>query len=311
MRTWWVWLAVGGMAAGAPAGPVRPSDIPAEAKWWAHCDVEQFKQTAVGRTFLEMLGEPDVARKLDALKAVFNFDLRTDLDGITACGAGRRSAVIARGRFDESRLLTLLKAGDGYQELVVDGRTIHSWLDEGKVQKQGREKARMYGAIHRSGAAVLSEQAETAAHVLKVLDGEAAGLPDAAVPSHDTAAVLIARMSADAVPAEQAEHPVPRGVKAAALAIAERGTNVEARLNMTLRDAATVTQIRQIVDGLRAAALLNSEKDPRAARLAEQVSVRAEEDRLEMSLSLPVAEITAAMRAELEKKRATAPAPSP
>lgn len=311
MKTRLAWLAAGLMAAGAQAGPVRPSDIPSEAKWWAHLDVEQFKQTAVGRTFVDMLKEPDVARKLDALKAVFNFDIRTDLDGITACGAGRRSAVIARGRFDEQRLLTLLRAGDGYQELVVDGRTIHSWIDEGKARKQGPEKARMYGAIHRSGAAVLSEQADTAAHVLKVLDGEAASLPASAVAPEDTAAVLIARMSADAVPAKQADNPVARGLLAAALVVGERGTNVEARLNVTLRDAETVTQIRQIVEGLRAAALLNSEKDPRAARLAEQVSVRAEQDRMEISVSLPAAEITEAMRAELEKKRAAAAAPQP
>ncbi|MCX7817948.1 MAG: hypothetical protein N2652_01860 [Kiritimatiellae bacterium] len=308
MNRWSIGLGVGLLIGVAQAGPLRLSDVPAEARWWVHFDVDQFKQTAVGRTVLDLLRQPDTGPKLDAMKAVFNFDIRTDLESITACGAGRRSAVVVRGRFDEQRLVTLLKAGDGYQELMVEGRTLHSWIDEGKAKKKGPENARMYGAIHRSGAAVLSEQAETAAHVLRVLDGEAAAQPESAAVQSEFPAVVVGRMSADALPNQQTDNPVARGLTGAVAVIGERGTNIEARLEMTLKNPQAAVQIRQIVDGLRAAALLNSEKDPRAARLAEQLVVRAEGTTLELRLSLPAAEVTEAMRAEMAKKRAAAPA---
>ncbi len=304
MRTRVIWAVSALTATLAAAGPVRMNDIPAEARWWAHLDVEQFKQTEVGRTFLELMNQPEIARKLDALKAIFNFDIRTDLDGLTACGAGRRSAVIARGRFDQQRLLTLLRGGDGYEELVLDGRTIHSWIDEGKAKKQGADKARMYGAIHRSGAAVLSEQADTVAHVLKVLDGEAESLPAAAL-TPEYPAVLTARMSAEALPQKATDHPVARQLLSAAGIIGQHGTNVEARLEMTLKDAEAVAQIRQVVEGVRAAALLNAERDPRAARLAELVDLRTEGNTLALRLSIPAAEITDAIRSDIEKKRAS------
>lgn len=29
----------------ASAGPFRPSDVPAEAEWWLHLDLEQLKAT--------------------------------------------------------------------------------------------------------------------------------------------------------------------------------------------------------------------------------------------------------------------------
>lgn len=312
MKTWSTCMVLGWAVAVALGGPVQLSDIPMEAHWWAHLDIEQFKRTEVGRVFVEMTKEPDIARKLEALKAVFNFDIRTDLNSITACGAGRHTAVIARGRFDEQRLVTLLRAGDGYQELNVDGRTLHSWIDEGKAKKEGREKARMYGAIHRSGAAVISETADAAAHVLKVFDGEAPCQPASASISPAFAPVLLGRLNGPAIRRNAAEkNPVAQGLLSLLAAMGERGTNVEVQIETTLTKPEVAVQIRQIVDGFRAMALLNAEKDPRAARLAEQATIHVDGNTMTLQLSLPVTEITQALRTEMSKKRASTPASDP
>jgi hypothetical protein len=297
----WIPVAVAVVAATATwAAPFNPADVPAEVKWFAHVDVDQLKATQVGKAMLELLTTDQANRKLAALQTVFGFDPRKDLFGLTACGVGGRSAVIVRGRFDAERLVTLLRANDGYEEVTHEGCAIHSWIDEGKAKKQGADKARMYGAFHSSGAAVLSEQADTVGHVLAVLDGRKPATSARPVESGDLTPVMVGVV----------EDLASADPKNAALKLARGGTvilgetagRVRGRVTLETVDASTASNLLKVAEGMKSALLLNAEKDPRAATLAASAAVALEGTTVSMKLEMPVEDIVKAIREEAAKK---------
>ncbi len=293
-------MAVAVVAVVAAAGPFRPADLPAETKWWAHLDVERFNATEVGRSILDTTRTEKAERKLTAFREVFGFDPRTDIEGITVAGAGRRSAVIVRGRFDAKRLVTLIRAGDGYEERVVAGRTIHSWIDEKKARKEGADKARVFGAHHPSGALVISEHETVVARVLAVMDGQEPALA-AAVHGLPTAAVVVAAM--DGETAATAKNPLLESARRGVLSAREEEGKVVADLEVEFGDASVAEKVGQILLGIQAAALLGVEKEPAAAKLASSARVRVEGALVSLALKVPAADIVAEIRRAAEKKK--------
>ena len=301
MNRWMAMAVVAAMAGTAGAAPFNPADVPAEVKWFAHLDVDQFKTTQVGKAVLEQLTTEEANRKFAALQAVLGFDPRgKDLFGLTVCGVGGRSAAIVRGRFDTERLVTLLKANDGYQETVQEGYAIHSWIDEGKAKKQGADKARMYGAFHASGAAVLSEQLDTVAHVLAVMDGkkEATAARPPAAPGATPVLVGVIEDLAGADP-KNAALKLARG---ATVVLGEAGDRVRGRLALETVDAATASNLLKVAEGKKSALLLQAVEDPRAAMLAESAAVLLEGTTVSVTMEMPAGEIAKAIRDEAAKK---------
>ena len=83
-----------GLAAAANAAPLDPKQVPAEAKWLMHVDVDAMRQATVvqkaWKKGLEM--HKEAQQHLDKLKTAIGMDICKDLHGVTAYG--RRSASI-------------------------------------------------------------------------------------------------------------------------------------------------------------------------------------------------------------------------
>jgi len=301
MNRWMAMAVVTAMAGAAAAAPFNPADVPAEVKWFAHLDVDQFRTTQVGKAVLEQLTTEEANRKFAALQAVLGFDPRgKDLLGLTVCGVGGRSAAIIRGRFDTARLVTLLKANDGYQEAVQEGYAIHSWIDEDKAKKQGADKARMYGAFHASGAAVLSEQLDTVAHVLAVMDGKKAAT--AAQPPAVSGATPVLVGVIEDLAGTDPKNAALKLARGATIVMGEAGDRVKCRIALETVDAATASNLMKVADGMKSAMLLKGPEDPRAAMLAESASVMLEGTTVSVAMEMPAGEITKAIREEAAKK---------
>ena len=300
MKRWMTVVMAAAVTTSVRAAPFNPADVPAEVKWFAHVDVDQLKATQVGKAMLEQLTTDEANKKLAALQAVFGFDPRKDLFGLTVCGVGGRSAAVVRGRFDAERLVTLLRANDGYEEITHEGYAIHSWVDGDKAKKKGRDKARMFGAFHASGAAVLSEQADTVGHVLAVLDGKKPATEARPPAAGDGPQVLVGAV----------EDLASADPKNAALKLARSGTvllgeangTVKGRVALETVDAATATNLLKVAEGMKSALLLNAEKDPRAATLAESAAASLEGTTVSLKLEMPAGEIAKAIREEAAKK---------
>ena len=62
--------------------------ISPDAKWVAHMNFEEFKNTEIGGLLLQKLTNDRLDAKFKALSVMFNIDPRTDLNAATIFGSG-------------------------------------------------------------------------------------------------------------------------------------------------------------------------------------------------------------------------------
>ena len=72
----------------ASAKPFSPDNVSSDATWFGHADVDALKTTELGREIMSMVNKNSA--QLDALWAIFKFDVRKDLNSITLYAAGEK-----------------------------------------------------------------------------------------------------------------------------------------------------------------------------------------------------------------------------
>src|SRR5580698_6020470 len=173
-------LATAALLTGAPvdfAAPFNPKDVAASPAVLLHVDCDALKASSVGRS---ILSEPEVQDKLAAVGAIFDFDLRKQLHGLTVYTTEahpKDGVLIVYADFDPDRLITLAKAMDGFQSTTNGSQVTYSWLDDKKKAKDG-ETPRVCGAIvgHR---VIFGKDSAHLAEALEVIDGKAPALSSA------------------------------------------------------------------------------------------------------------------------------------
>lgn len=106
--------------------------IPRDAEVVITVKVGEIAQSDVFQKIREKA--PAINAQLQVLQNLTGLDLTKDLTRVTAFGQmnnKNNSGVIAEGKFDEQKLVTLVKTKPEYKTTEVDGRTIHQWKDKG------------------------------------------------------------------------------------------------------------------------------------------------------------------------------------
>src|SRR5262245_53006794 len=109
------------LAAGAltvPAGPLQRADLPADPAWVVHVDCDALRPSAIGQYLLSELDKPAAQEKFAAIQAIFSFDPRKQLHGLTLYGTGSNPAegvLLAYAAGDPDSLLVLHRAARVYQ----------------------------------------------------------------------------------------------------------------------------------------------------------------------------------------------------
>src|SRR5580658_9902596 len=104
--------------AGAPlvsAAPFNPKDVAADPALVFHVDCDALRASSVGQS---ILSQQEVQDKLAAVGAMFDFDVRKQLHGLTVYTTEahpKDGALIVYADFDSNRLVTLAKGQDGFQ----------------------------------------------------------------------------------------------------------------------------------------------------------------------------------------------------
>ncbi len=292
-------LALGSGTAMAQPDGIRAVD--SDAVWFVHADLTALRQTTLGQRWLEEMEKEEVQNKMEAIRTVFNFDPGVDLHALTLYGYGGEhdGVVVARGRFDQDRLDTLVKANDSHESSEYSGHTVHSWIDEKKEHRKGRT----YGASHGPGTLVFADSEKRITHALDILDGDESGLdPRSKFPGLrqvDAMGILVAAADMKGIGDTNPKARALQAADSAALSIGETGGNVFATLVLEVSDTDVAQNLKRVVDGLLALAVLNQGQEPFAARLAETAGVDLEEGRIRLSISAPVEE----MLEHMENKR--------
>ncbi len=305
-RTIAVIVAAAAALAGAPvafAAPFNPKDAAADPALLLHVDCDALRASSVGQW---ILSQPDVQDKLAAVGALFDFDLRKQLHGLTVYTTEahpKDGALIVYADFDPTRLITLARAAEGFQSVTNGSHVIYSWLDQKKKAMDG-ERPRISGAIlgHR---VVFGQNDSHLADALEVIDGKAPGLsgkkglPEAAGGESIIAQGVIYKFDFESADPNAAIFKMSKSVH---LKLSEAASNMTAAVSFEAADADTATQIASIAQGL--VALLKLQKgDPNASKLANAIALKQDGATVGLTLSLPSSELVEMIK-EGQKKAA-------
>src|SRR4030042_680871 len=101
-----------GFGSVGPAEPLDRRQVSADAKWFAHIDVDAAKAAKVAqRIYDDWLSNEEAKRALQAVRAAIGINLLEDLQSVTFFGTRfvpESSVVIVRAKVDRELLLRLL-----------------------------------------------------------------------------------------------------------------------------------------------------------------------------------------------------------
>jgi hypothetical protein len=300
---------VAAVFAGAPmvfAAPFNPKDAAADPALLLHVDCDALKASSVGQS---ILSEPEIQDKLAAVGAIFDFDLRKQLHGLTVYTTEEHpkdGALIVYADFDPDRLITLAKAADGFQSTTNGSHVIYSWLDDKKKAKGG-EHPRVCGAI--LGHRVVFGQDEThLADALDVIEGKAPnfsgkhGLPEQAPGESILLEGVMLKFDFDGADQNAAIFKMSKSVR---LKLSEMANTMTANVRFEASDADTATQIGSIAQGLLAVLKLQK-SDANAMKLANAIVIKQDGAVVGLSLSVPSSELIDTIKEGQKKAEAKA-----
>lgn len=288
------------------AAPLRRADVASEPAWVAHLDCDGLRTTGLGHYLESEMNKPAIQDKLAAFQALFSFDLRTQLHGLTLYSTGtapQDGVLLVYADFDPERLVTLAKAAKEARHTSYKQSVIYSWLDEKKAHR-GRN-ARVYAAI-AGGRVLFGQREERVAQALDVLDGAAANLgagtnfPQLGVPGETSFIEAAARKLQ--LPDQDSHAAVLKMSKQVALRVGETQGHVTATLTLEADDEEVATNMCSIAQGVLSLMKLQKDK-PGQARLAQAATLKQDGARVTVAFNVPVNYMVEVLKAR-EARRA-------
>lgn len=122
----------------SPARAAGVLDLaPADSEIVARVDVKKVVNSRLFALALEIEGKEAADAKLKILKNLTDLDVYKDIDEVALFGRiddDESMAIVARGRFNQEKLLDLVRLNGTYKTRQENGLTIHSWVDDGNKQ---------------------------------------------------------------------------------------------------------------------------------------------------------------------------------
>lgn len=285
------------------AAALDPKDVAAKPAILVHLDCDALVASVIGQS---VLSDPDVQNKLTTVTALFAFDLRKQLHGLTVYTTEdhpKDGVLIVYADFDPDRLITLAKAADGSECATSGSHVIYSWID--KKKEKDDEHPRIYGAIlgHR---VVFGQSASHLANALDVIDGKSGsftgklGMPETESGESVIAQAVVLKFPFDTTDQNAA---IFKMSDAARLRLSQVGKNMNGFLRLEAKDADTATQISAVAQGLLAILKLQK-SDANLLELANAISIKQDGPAVALSVSLPTSELLDKIKAGEKKEEA-------
>ena len=239
------------------AEPLDRREISADAKWMAHIDLDAARAAKlVQEVYNEAISHDAAKRRLDALQRAVGMDLARDLHSISVYGTRfvpQAGVVIIRAKFDQARLLGLLKRAPDRKTSSHGKHELHTWAD-GKNKKQ-----RITGCFYGPALAVAGQDTEEVKAALDVLDGQSPSLADGESLLGEAPAdgvIFEARVIELAGAELLFKSPIVRQAEFFSIAIGESNGEVFGQARMVAKTADVAERVRAAAEGFRALAEL-------------------------------------------------------
>jgi len=282
MRKLMMVLMVSVLLAAVPAfgGPLVKSRVSGSANWVAHVDNERFNSTQIGQLIREELKNQGMEENLANFVSIFAFHPLDDVRNVTAYGQGQnpeKAVVLIEGKFDEERLLMVLRFNPDYQETEYGDIAIHSWVDEKKRDPNDSNIGRMYGCFYNDELVVMGAGLEAVKQAIDVLNGSAenaaSGVFNQAALNAKGAFFLVAANGVGEMVGQEPQAAVLRQTDELGLAVGEIEGNVYVDLDLKAKSEEAAKNIYKVLDGIIAFAALVGMEEPKLAELAKTVEL--------------------------------------
>ena len=288
-----------------PAGPLQRGDVGNDPVWLVHLDCDALRQTAIGKHILSEMEKPEAKKKLAAFQAIFSFDLREGLRGLTLYGTSSKSddgVLLAYADIDQERLTTLAEGTTEHRSTAHGKHTIHSWIDDKKPGKQ-----RVYSAILATKLVIFAQKEGRVAEALDVLDHAKPNLNSSTVFTRLGAGAnhpfLIGAARKLELPGSDPNAAVLKQSKMVWLSVGESQRQMEAALTLEAESEDVAKQIESVGRGLVGLLALQQDK-PEATKLAQALALQQEGPAVTVKFSLPADDVVGMMKARSAKKAA-------
>ena len=166
-------LALAFAVQGVRAEPYNPKQVPADAKWVIHVDIDAAQQSTLGKLVRDHLqGDPDFTRKAQDFQTFTGTRLLEDIHAVLLFGRefeGPKSVLVIHAKLDADLLLRKMRqTKPGFASKFHGEHEVPNWIDDNGV--------RVYACFHSPTATVISQSFEEMGASLDVLDGKTAGL---------------------------------------------------------------------------------------------------------------------------------------
>jgi len=239
------------------AEPLDARQLPANAAWVVHLDVEAAKASVLAQAVRDnWMNQPEIRKAIQKARNATGMDPTREIRSLTLYGldySPEQTVLIVRGKVDRPRLEALLQKIPGYRHEVVDGHELHFWTEEQNHARAGISNSRA-GAFFRDDTIVISADTKTLIVALNVLEEKVSSLsatsPLALVANEGTFVQAAAVGFADAknLPIQS---PILRQCESGSIALGEHQGTVFFHGKLITRSAESAAQVKSAFDAWR------------------------------------------------------------
>ncbi|HEX7009298.1 MAG TPA: hypothetical protein VF184_04915 [Phycisphaeraceae bacterium] len=281
MHTQWIGTAAAVLmtilaAAGARAEP--PQDVPQQARWYVHIDVQAMLQSAVGQRVLDRWELDADSPKVREFEEDYGFNPLTDLHSVTMYGTTLeegQGVVVLRGDFDREALVRRMTRARNYEEVDLDGRAAHRFT----IHRRG-EDHRVLAVIRDEGEVVIASGQPELRDALAVMEGEGEALGEGDPLLAPQPPGVFFQLGVVGLDTLEHRSAAMRSVRSAQLAAGQADGQAHIQLRTQTRDAQTAAQMVELIEGLRALVALRHGPDAPITQAVQTLTAKAEGDRV-------------------------------
>jgi hypothetical protein len=279
--TWTAWL---------QAGPLDFRQVPADAQWVAHVDVDAMRGPPVFGEALAAVTEQwnDVQTRLDCLRDEFGLDLAKGLHSITLYGNqfGKPTGVlIANVDVDRKMLEAEMEQAPGYKPEKHGSHTLHSWADE---------HGPLTGVFYSGSILVFGRTAADVAAAVDVLDGKSpnlAGKDSPLAAKVPTGAAFVGRALGLADADLPWKSPLMKQSESVATSLTVSQDTIDCEVRLVTKSAEAAPLLKDVIHGALAMVSLQVGPHPGMTDLFAAVKIDVRGKTVTVKWRAPVADV--------------------
>jgi hypothetical protein len=291
------------------AEPLDRQQVPAGAKWLVHIDVDAARSAqVVQKLYDHWLGNEEAKQVLRVLRPSIGAGLLEDVHSLTVFGkrfAPQDGVVILRAKVNRDLIARHLERDPSHQTSSYGGHELHTWVQ----REPGKGGQTLTGCLHGPTTVVLGQDPAAVKATLDLLDKKAPSLAGSGSPLDlesppgtvlAAGAVGLADLAGTDVPFLS---PIVRKSQVLVLAVGEHKGEVFGQARLVTNSADTAGQIRDIIEGFRAAAELQHSANNEATDVLKALKVSASDKTVTADWRMPAEELLALIEKKLAKQQ--------